>query len=738
MIKFFSFFLFLVTSISVFGHSLSGVVVDENKGPLFGVTVINIASDEVVETDDLGVFELELVNPSDTLEFSYYGYQTKKIVIEGSEDSLYVILEPAVEYIPEIVISGDIDALSVISDVDVKLNPVNSSQDILRKVPGLFIGQHAGGGKAEQIFLRGFDIDHGTDITINVDGIPVNMVSHAHGQGYADLHFVIPETVEKIDYGKGPYYADKGNFNTAGFVDFQTKDRVDKSIIKAEVGQFNSNRFLGLFNLLNSNKSSAYIATEYLSTDGYFDSAQNFNRISVFGKYKTKIDDKTNLEFIGSHFRSRWDASGQVPERLIGNEISRFGAVDDTEGGITSRTNLQLQHHRYITDNSFIKSSVYFIDYDFELYSNFTFFLNDPVNGDQIRQRENRSVYGANTEYKHYFEKGKLDGNFSAGLSIRNDDIRDLELSRTANRTETISQLAFGDVNETNVGAYINGSFELGKWRINPGLRADVFEFRYNDELLPTFDTQSESRTTVSPKFNVFYTPTDKIQYFLKTGKGFHSNDTRVVVQRSTDEILPSAYGTDLGFIWKPIPGLLVNSALWYLFSEQEFVYVGDEAVVEPSGESQRYGIDFGARYQPKSWLFLNFDINYAVPRAIEEEDGQDFIPLAPDLTLVSGATVQFKSGIYGGLNLRFLKDRPANEDNSIVAEGYTVFDANAGYKWKNFDFSVQVQNLFDVDWNETQFAYESRLQNEAQGVEEIHFTPGTPFNARVVASYSF
>ena len=242
---------------------------------------------------------------------------------------------------------------------------------------------------------------------------------------------------------------------------------------------------------------------------------------------------------------------------------------------------------------------------------------------------------------------------------------------------------------------------------------------------------RNNTEAIVSPNFNVFYNPSKSLQLYLKSGKGFHSNDTRVVVAEEAMDILPAAYGVDLGYTWKPTSNMFLNMAYWYLFLEQEFVYVGDAGIVEPSGRTRRQGIELSYRYQPLPFLSWNLDMNYTHARSIDEVDGEDYIPLAPDFTLVTGLNFDHKSGIYGNTNVRYLKDRPANEDNSIVAEGYTVVDLNVGFKWKKINFGIQIQNLFDTEWNETQFATESRLQNETESVEEIHFTPGTPFSLK-------
>lgn len=722
-----------------FGQTVSGGVYNENDKPIAGVHIINLTNKNHTHSNDLGEFVLQETSSGDTLKFTHLGYLSNLAIVDSLLNPMSVVLVESFLSIDEVVIVPKLDALNLITDIDIHVNPVNSSQDILRQVPGLIIGQHAGGGKAEQMFLRGFDVDHGTDITITVDDMPVNMVSHAHGQGYADLHFVIPETVDKIDFGKGPYYADKGNFNTAGFVDFKTKQSLKNSVLKLEAGSFNSNRVLGMFNLVDNEKEKGYVATEYLTTDGPFESPQNFDRFNFFGKYSKRINGTDRLGVTISHFVSKWDASGQIPQRLVDDgTISRFGAVDDTEGGVTDRTNLLIEHTKFINEESFIKSKIYYINYNFELYSNFTFFLEDPINGDQIRQKESRNIIGLKSDFNQSFDSHGFSGNWQAGVFLRNDRISGNELSSTLNRRTTLSNIQLGDVNETNFGAYLNGKAYFGKWTFNPALRFDLLKFQYNDALVTNYFTQSNSKTIINPKLNIFYDYSSDLQIYIKAGRGFHSNDTRVVVAQNGERILPGAYGSDLGFIWKPVSRLLMNVAYWNLFSEQEFVYVGDAGIVEPSGESVRHGADLSVRYQPLGWLFWNFDANYAFARSVEGDADNNYIPLAPSFTLASGVKIVQTAGLYAGVNVRYLGDRPANEDNSIVAKGYTVVDMNIGYEFQSFSFGVQVQNLLDTEWNETQFATESRLQNEMSSVEEIHFTPGTPFLIRGSIEYKF
>ncbi|MBU2938945.1 TonB-dependent receptor [Lacinutrix sp. C3R15] len=728
---------------SILAQNIKGKITDTFKQPLENVYIFNTSTNSHAHSLPNGTFILLNNKVGDTLNLGLLGFKKQTIVIDKQhiEQGLEVALESKTLMLEELVITEQLHPVNTITKIDLATTPVNSSQEILRKVPGLIIGQHAGGGKAEQLFLRGFDIDHGTDISIVVDGMPVNMVSHAHGQGYSDLHFVIPETINEIDFGKGPYYAKQGDFNTAGYVNFATKDYLKESTIKLSAGQFNTLKTLAMFNLLEDKlDQNAYLAAEYIASDGPFESPQNFNRLNLFGKYIIHTPDNNKISLTASHFTSRWDASGQIPQREVDNgNISRFGAIDDTEGGNTQRTNFNVVYNKYISDNTTLKTNAFYSHYAFELYSNFTFFLEDPINGDQIKQKEDRHIFGVNTEITKDLFLGNVPVAVTSGIGLRHDIVNDVELSKTLNKTTVIENVQLGDINQTNLDAFVSAEVELGKFTINPALRLDYFKFLYNDQLQPSLNTQSETKMIVSPKLNFFYNAKDNLQLFVKSGIGFHSNDTRVVVAQSGEDILPRAYGVDVGNVWKPFSKLVVNSALWYLFSEQEFVYVGDAGIVEPSGESERYGLDLGLRYQLNDWLYFDTDATFTHARSVEEPDGQDYIPLAPDFTMAGGLSVKDIKGFSGGVRYRFIDDRPANEDNSIVAEGYFVTDFNANYKLsKNLNLGVVIENIFDVDWNETQFATESRLQNEAQSVEEIHFTPGTPFFIKGSISYSF
>lgn len=730
------FFMFLILFEGLRAHELNGSIVSEDNVPLDGVGVYNKTTGGYTYSNVSGYFELDDISIGDIIYFYSLGYQNHQITINESQldSSINIILKESAVSLDQVILVSKVNALSQFVNVDVKADPVKSSQEILRKVPGLIIGQHAGGGKAEQIFLRGFDIDHGTDISLNVDGLPINMVSHAHGQGYADMHFIIPETIDNIDFGKGAYYAQQGNFNTAGYVDMQTKKRITDNQLSVEAGMFNTIRTMGMFKILESEFSSSYMASELVLSDGTFDSPQNFNRINMMGRYNFNNRENQELSLTLSHFQSKWDASGQIPQRAVDQgSIGRFGAIDDTEGGNTSRSNFLINHKKLINEHTNITSKAYISKYDFELFSNFTFFLEDPINGDQIHQKENRTIIGAETKYEHSVHVGDHDSQlkYETGIGFRYDDVNEVQLSRTKNRQEVLERLAYGNIDELNGYSFFNLTYKKNKWTINPGLRLDYFKFDYEDLLSETYDNKSENKLFLGPKLNIIYAASQGLQLFAKTGIGFHSNDTRVVTANNGKEILPAAYSADLGAIIKPMDKFMLNAALWTLFLEQEFVYVGDAGIVEPSGKTKRYGVDFGLRYQLTDWLYLNGDVNYTYARSTEEPKGEDYIPLSPDLTSSGGISFRDLNNFSGGINYRLIKNRPANEDNSIVAKGYTVTDMNINYNFKNWTLGLIVENLFDTEWNETQFATESRLQNEASSVEEIHFTPGSPFYLR-------
>ncbi|HNP32316.1 MAG TPA: TonB-dependent receptor [Flavobacterium sp.] len=746
----------LLTSQSIVAqhdHIHGKVVNDNDRLPLAGITVTLLPTNKTAITDENGNFIFnETLAQITAIKFSGFGYEYQ--IIKAADFSLGAVisLKPkAATTLNEVIVNSgaSVKQQNQISKLDIKMRGITNSQEVLRIVPGLFIGQHQGGGKAEQIFIRGFDCDHGTDISLNVDGMPINMVSHAHGQGYADAHFIIPETIESVDFKKGTYNAEKGNFDTAGYVDFKTANAVDKNTIKLEGGMFNTMRVVGVLNLLNekqkANQQSWYMATEYNYSDGYFDNPQHFNRFNFFSKYHGKVSKSSFLDISASTLQSKWNASGQIPDRAVAEGLIGFyGALDPTEGGVTSRSNLNAQLFTTFKNHDLVKNQIYYTNYNFDLHTNFTFYLEDPVNGDQIRQKEKRNLFGYNGSYSHIGYSGETKFTTDAGINIRYDKTNNSELSHTVDRYTVINPIKLGDVSELNAGVYLSETIKFNeRWNINAGLRFDQFYNQYNNKLAtdPTLNDiglYKANANIVSPKLSVYYHANAKTQFYIASGRGFHSNDTRAVVVSNGKEILPPAYGVDLGTIYKPTSNLLLHLAAWYMGLKQEFVYSGDGGIVEITGATKRIGLDGSVRCQPLQSLYIDIDINYAHGRYTDEHKGQDYIPLAPIWSSTGGIMYKNKNGFNGGIRYRYLSDRPAIEDNSLTAKGYFVTDAVLNYTKPRYEIGLRINNIFNTRWKETQFATETRLQNETTPVTEICFTPGTKFMALLGVSYFF
>jgi hypothetical protein len=731
---------------------ITGKVLDANNRTAIAGATIALVGGKVVEiTDELGIFMLKPIgrNQAQSISVSALGFEKQLIDIQEFNKERVVLLKPSFTQLRDVVVGAAIgNPYRAISEADIRMRGVSNSQEVLRLVPGLFIGQHQGGGKSEQIFLRGFDNDHGTDINLSVDGMPINMVSHAHGQGYSDSHFIIPETIGNTTFKKGSYDAEKGNLVTSGFAEFHTLNALDNNEVRVEAGQFNTYRLLGMLNLLKDKKKlenqSWYAAAEYRYSDSYFENAQNFNRMNFFTKYYGKISENSTLSVSASSFYSDWKASGQIPDYAVNDgTIGFFGAIDPNEGGTTSRSNFNAMLLTTTNGQNLFKNQLFYSRYALDLHSNFTFFLEDPERGDEIRQKEGRDLFGYHGSYKQEDYFGKLRLTSQLGLDLRVDATQNSELSHTTHNTTLLDPIKLGDITELNTGLFLNETLRFNEqFSINAALRFDEFHYQYynkfeEDPTLSGQGTYKAKNNIFSPKFSVYYQPTDKIQFYLMGGKGFHSNDTRGVVASAGLNTLPAAYTTDIGTVLKISDRLLLNAAVWQIHLDNEYVYSGDGGSVEFSGRTQRIGFDFSARYQPINSIYFDADVNYAHGRSLDDPAGADFIPLAPIWTSAGGITYLNKSGLNGSLRYRLLADRPANADNSLTAEGYFINDLVLNYTTKRYEIGLTVNNIFDVKWKETQFETETRLSGR-DAVNSIAFTPGTKFAALAHISVFF
>ena len=744
--------IFLMIQGAMAQHIFKGKVIDNiTREPVESTSVY--ANGKSVATNASGNFQVSLISDTATLTIYYIGYQKRSIQVKSSKERIIIGLARGAINLNEVLITPHLSANSfyTLSALDLNIRPVNSSQDLMRLVPGLFIAQHMGGGKAEQIFVRGFDADHGTDLNVSVDGLPVNMVSHVHGQGYADLHFLIPETVSTYDFGKGPYYTDKGDFTTAGYLNYTTKDALDKSMISLEGGQFNTFRVAGVIDLLGSkakqNGENAYIAGEYNYTDGPFQLAEHYKRFNMFGKYTKQLGQNNKLSISASTFSTSWTPSGEIPERAVAagttaiddngnvikipaaaNTINRFGTIDSAQNGKSTRTNAIAKLSSDLKNNWMLENQLYYTHYTFQLHVNSTFFADDNVNGDEKYQNETRDMFGYNGKLSKRSYLGDATLTSTLGIGERMDKTYGALYANVTEQYQLLSVINHGDIKENNTNAYMDETLEAGKWLLNAGARIDYLHFNFHDS--------TQNKAIISPKINIQYTANEQVQFYLKAGKGFHSNDARAVIGNNGLQTLPAAYGADLGLNWKPIPHLYLNAALWYLYLQQEFVYA--DGIVQPGGKTRREGIDLSGRYQLAKWLFADLNVNLAKPRLVGVANGENYLPLAPTFTSTGGLDFKFNSGINGGISYRYMHKRPGNESYTLTADGYYVTDLKLNYTQKRYEIGLSVENLFNTKWNEFEAEEVTQLRKETAPADQMSFTPGTPFFAKLRLTFFF
>lgn len=744
--------LFIVHFLPAQERKLAGIVLDSLADqPIHGATIIMNPGGRITLTDEMGRFVFGNVsNSSNHLVVSAIGFQQKFLAAVNCSQVQSISLNRKQTKLSDIVVTAmSSNPYKALVETDIEMRGVANSQEVLRMIPGLFIGQHQGGGKAEQIFLRGFDADHGSDISIHADGMPVNMVSHAHAKGYADSHFIIPETIERASFNKGPYDVEKGDQATAGYLDFTTINKLATNTIKLEAGEFKTWRGLAMIDLLGNKykygKASWYAAGEYSYSNSYFDNPQHFKRFNLFTKFNYKISDRQTLTLSASTFWSSWFASGQIPERALDSGlVTYYGALDPNEGGVTSRTNVNIQLKSSLHSGDLLKNQIYYSFYTFDLHSNFSFYLYDPINGDEIRQREKRNLFGYNGSYSHSGWIGTIKSTTLFGVNLRFDATDNSELSHTRDRYTLLSLQKLGDITELGTGLYMNETLKLNeRWTLKAGLRFDYFYYRYNNQFADDLTLKGRgiykaTNHIFSPKIYISYQATPNIQLYYSFGKGFHTNDARVTVTENGKQTLPAAYSTDLGIVYKPFKNLFIQTAAWYTYLQKEYVYAGDGGTVDFSGRTRRYGIDLSTRYQPANHFFLDLDLNFAHGRSMDDAKGLNYIPLTPVWSSSAGISYISKIGWNMSLRYRYLSKRPANEDYSLSCEGYFVNDLVIKYKTQRCEYGIIINNLFNTKWKETQFATVTQLKDEAAGIDGITFTPGTKFAAKLSFSYYF
>lgn len=628
---------------------------------------------------------------------------------------------------------------ATVRNQDFTSRPLLEPADILKVTPGLMTVQHAGGGKANQYFIRGFDADHGTDLALSVDGVPVNAVSHGHGQGYADLHFIIPELVDKLEVTKGPYAADQADFATAGSVNLVTRRSFEQSQVKLGYGEFATLRVLGIAAPHFEGPWEGFAAAEVYGSNGPFLMPENHRRYNALASATLHTSDRSDLNLELQSYGAGWNASGQLPLRAVtAGLLDRFGSVDPSEGGLSSRHSAVLRYRSSSPEGGQLNAMAYGALSSLDLFSDFTFFAEDPVDGDEIEQVDRRKTGGFDVRWQRGFRLlGDRAVQLSAGARGRGDDI-DAGLYH-ADQRERLATTVDDHVRELTAGAWADADVEWTSWlRTVAGVRADAFDFDVLDQLNVT--RANVAAALVSPKASAVVSPAGWLDLYVNFGRGFHSNDARGI-SREVDPVSPlaPATGYEVGARgqWG---GFDLAASAWGLDLDSETVWVGDEGTTEARPASRRLGVELEARYHLGKYVRADVDVTYTRARFLQPtgEPAGTFIPLAPALTWAGGLQVRHPIGAFGSVRVEGISDRPANETGSITAQGFTLVDLEAGYETRRFRLAVDVRNLTNAAWRQAQFANVSRLPWESAPVEDLHFTPGYPRTVLGSASVFF
>jgi TonB family protein len=669
--------------------------------------------------------------------------------------------------------------------VELSLVPRLRAEGMLEVVPGLFSVQHAGGGKAQQYFLRGFDADHGTDIAFSVDGTPINAVSHGHGQGFSDLHFIIPETVESIDATKGPYSARVGDFATAGSVAFHMADHADQSFARLEVGSTGHQRVVAVESPDLGDNWRMMVAAEAFHEDGPFIHPDNFDRLNGYMKATRKLDEHSEVSVMLMGYGGSWNMSGVLPARAVCGEgdgtpvpsayagshcISRWDSIDPSQGGQVQRVELLTNYRRWMGPLE-LEATL------FVLHSNFQLFPNDGIAssvlqpegvkyGSQVEQDDIRTESGANIRLTHKDKLAGMDVRSTFGLQIRDDAIES-QLHRTEQRMRLDGMpgipgpITDSQIGETELAAYAEEDFRPAKWlRFVTGARIDRVDAGVNNESATAVDKVSGyvGAQLASPKATVIVTPIKELDLFANYGRGFHSNDARTLIEGTATTLLSAATGYETGTTIRPIKGLSLSAVAFLIDIQSELTIDGDTASTTPSGPVRRYGGEFTGRYEFVEHYFANAALTVTHARYTDAADintGMAYVPLAPVRTFAAGVGTRQPVGnftLIGSVFTRSMSDRPATQNWSsnggvgLTATGFTMVDAEAGVRWKNIEFLEELLNVGDVAWREGQFAVDSRLPGEGDGLPAnpaksasktnpiipppptgISFTPGIP-----------
>ncbi len=632
----------------------------------------------------------------------------------------------------------------VANNAELSQRPIQRRGELLEVVPGMIVTQHAGGGKANQYFIRGYNLDHGTDFHVAVDGMPVNFRHHAHGQGYADINFIIPEFIEGLEYFKGPFFAEYGDLSTAGGAEYHFFHQLPAGIASYSIGENGYQRVL-VGDSFAVGGGVLTVGGEYSHEDGPWLVENDYNRYNFFAKYhqgdQFNFFDLTLLIHEGD-----WLSSDQIPSRGVESGlVDKFGTIDETTGGETTRQSIQL-NWRQEDGGSVNKLDAWFGFYDLELYSNFTYFLNDPVNGDQFEQNDGRFFGGFNYARRTEHELNGLESKTTVGVQTRYDWINDLGLYLSQNNSR-LSTVRKDDIDSGNISLFAENETQISDtFKAGFGIRADYFTFDVKSD--NPLNTGDESDEIISPKMNLVFGPWNETEFYLNAGFGFHSNDARgvTIAVDPNDGVTPAdpvdplvrTKGAEAGFRTSVSESSTFTGTLWYLESDSELVFVGDGGATEPSDASERWGIEITYYWRPNDWLAIDAEYAFVDARFVGVDPGFSEIPNSIDHSGAAGITFDGGEGWFGSLRMRYFAPRPLEESGQVESKDSLMVNGRIGYRQDSWEVGLDILNILDRNDNDIEYYYESRLPGEVGGVEDIHFHPVEPRQARVYALFRF
>jgi hypothetical protein len=623
--------------------------------------------------------------------------------------------------------------------------PIMRSGEVLETVPGLIISQHSGEGKANQYYVRGFNLDHGTDFATTVAGMPVNLPTNGHGHGYSDSNFIIPELVSGVQYAKGPYFAELGDFSAAGAANINYSNTLDKFMARVSGGQDGWARLL-VADSPRVGRGSLLYALELGHNDGPWTRPDDYQKVNGVLRY-SEGDSRTGLSLTGLAYRATWDSTDQVPARAIASgAIDRFGLIDSSDGGATSRYGGVVDWQRSVA-GSVTRVTGYGFYYDLNLFSNFTYALDDQENGDQFEQADSRFVSGGRITQRRTGSWRDRTVQHTFGAEIRNDDISTVGLYHTRER-QRLSMVREDSVLQTSGGVFYENKFQWSPVvRTELGLRADVYNFRVRSDI--DVNSGSDTAGIASPKGGLVLGPFRRTEFYANAGMGFHSNDARGATitidpvsgdraQRVTP--LVRATGAEVGVRTVAVPRTQLTFTLWTLALDSELLFVGDAGTTEASRPSRRTGIEATAYFRPQPWLTLDGDVAISRARFTDEALAGDRIPGSVETVVSAGAAVDAYRGLFGSLRWRYFGPRTLIEDNTVRSRATSLVNLEAGYRFSNgVRLFVDVFNLFNSDASDIDYFYTSRLPGEpTSGIDDVHVHPTLPRTVRLSLQFGF